>query len=135
MINAPALQTIVEGKAVVDFQFTYSSASIPKTAVDTTVASLLVRTNGRRAFIKQACWTIDAAGQPYVTYNLKKNGVPLPPYNEQSSSLADPSFPLDLPVPVEVQQGDLIEITARQSTSAPDAATAYGRLAVVYTDL
>jgi hypothetical protein len=89
---------------------------------------------GKKAFLTALGVNIDAAAQPYVTYNFLQNGVPLFPFVSQQNQFSDPTFIQPLPYRFPLNQATLYSLTAKVSTSGPSSSNAIGRFIIEYED-
>lgn len=117
------------GKEVVDAEDVPGSASIASGSGETTICSLQAK-HGNRVFIKSLANAVDAGAEPYITWRFKRNKSEVYPYSRSGVGWSDPTDPKPLPKYLEVNGGDLIEITAESSSGTTYGV--YARLQVVY---
>lgn len=128
----------INGKRVVGQpEHDYQSVTIPMSGVLTEVAKIKFKSNGRRCFLVFVGNAAGVGGEAFLTWEVRKNGIPLPPYDGSINMWADPSR-VDkealLVQAIECESLDEVQILAKNSDNTTDY-DGTGRLLGVYTPL
>lgn len=117
-----------------DESYTQPPVSVPNNATLQRLCQIRCRT-GLKPYLTVYAQQIDAAGVNYVTWHLYRNGQPFYPYHAHQNQTAAPQDNVKLPVPLPLEQDDLIEVYAELAAGAGAAQNAIARLLVEYDDL
>jgi hypothetical protein len=125
----------LRNKPVIDDDGDYQNASIPKSGVDTVVASKRLKT-GVRAYLVKIGNAVSAGAETYIKWNLRVNGAPLDQrFADFMNMITDPANPeAQLAKEYEVPQGALVELYAVNSDTTADYSVT-GSIQIYYTDL
>lgn len=128
----------IAGKRVVGQpEHDYQSVTIPMSGVETQVARIQFKANGRQCWLVFIGNAAGVGGEAFLGWRILKNGIPLPPFDSNINQWADPSRvgkDTLLFVKIPCESGDVIQAMATNSDTTTDY-DATARLLGVYTAL
>lgn len=129
-----AKRTTIVGRSRI-FDEVYQTVAITQNTTLNLIASITCK-NGVKPFLVVYAQEMNTVGGiDYVTWHLYRNGAPLYPYHSHTNQLSSPYDNEELSSPIELEQGDRIEIYADLGAAGAGNFNAVGRLRVEYDSL
>lgn len=120
-----SLPVFIEKSQPYYFDDPYPNPVVVATGLGTLTRILSVRARtGLQPFITLYAQQIDAGGIATVVWHLYRNGNPMAPYHAHNNQTSAPQDNIKLPVPIRIEQDDLIEVYAEQGSGSSQNAIA-----------